>query len=208
MILGVPETYESQNPPSLWPGQYNVKMTVGQNVSLRFTYRFGSHYTALSHDFPPGVLVEFWSNCMGDMQKVSKRTSTDITILFWFPGYKVQWHICGHVSHFSCKDHTGAVSIVIDTVIDGSVDLLMPRPIITWKRSFKIELSGHKHYLRVDLDTTGLCSCDQYINPLGKVCREDKKVMYLSESEQHLKISRIIWLSTRVLQPQIAVTVS
>ena len=124
VILGVPETYESQNPPSLWPGQYSVKMTVGQNVSLRFTYRFGSHYTALSHDFPPGVLVEFWSNCMGDMQKVSKRTSTDITILFWFPGYKVQWHICGHVSHFSCKNHTGTVSIVIDTVIDGSVDLL------------------------------------------------------------------------------------
>ena len=84
----------------------------------------------------------------------------------------------------------------------------MPRPIITWKRSFKIELSGHKHYLRVDLDTTGLCSCDQYINPLGKVCREDEKVMHLSEFEQHLKISRIIWLSTRVLQPQIAVTAS
>ena len=84
----------------------------------------------------------------------------------------------------------------------------MATPVITWKRSFKIELSGHKHYLRVDLDTTGLCSCDQYINPLGKVCREDKKVMYLSESEQHLKISRIIWLSTCVLQPQIAVTVS
>ena len=70
VILGVPETYESQNPPSLWPGQYNVKLAVGQNVSLKFTYRFGSHYTALSHDFPPGVLVEFWSNCMGDMQKV------------------------------------------------------------------------------------------------------------------------------------------
>ena len=84
----------------------------------------------------------------------------------------------------------------------------MSRPVITWKRSFKIELSGHKHYLRVDLDTTGLCSCDQYINPLGKVCREDEKVMHLSEFEQHLKISRIIWLSTRVLQPQIAVTVS
>ena len=89
VILGVPETYESQNPPSLWPGQYSVKMTVGQNVSLRFTYRFGSHYTALSHDFPPGVLVEFWSNCMGDMQKVSNRTSTDITILLSFSGHKV-----------------------------------------------------------------------------------------------------------------------
>ena len=89
VILEVPETYESQNPPSLWPGQYNVKLAVGQNVSLRFTYRFGSHYTALSHDFPPGVLVEFWSNCMGDMQKVSNRTSTDITILLWFSGYKV-----------------------------------------------------------------------------------------------------------------------
>ena len=34
VILGVPETYESQNPPSLWPGQYNVKLAVGQNVSL------------------------------------------------------------------------------------------------------------------------------------------------------------------------------
>ena len=61
---------------------------------------------------------------------------------------------------------------------------------------------------RLGMDTTSLCSCDQYINPLGKVCREDEKVMYLSESEQDLKISRIIWLSTRVLQPQIAVTVS
>ena len=130
---------------------------------------------------------------MGDMQKVSNRTSTIITILFWFPGYKVQWHICGHISHFSCKDHTGAVSSVIDTVIDGSVDLLiMSRPVITWKRSFKIELSGHKHYLRVDFDTTGLCSCDQYINPLGKVCREDKKVMYLSESEQHMSHSQML----------------
>ena len=89
VILGVPETYESQNPPSLWPGQYNVKLAVGQNVSLRFTYRFGSHYTALSHDFPPGVLVEFWSNCMGDTQKVSKRTSTDITFLLSFSGHKV-----------------------------------------------------------------------------------------------------------------------
>ena len=61
---------------------------------------------------------------MGDMQKVSNRTSTDITFLLRFSGYKVQWHICGHISHFSCKDHTGTVSIVIDTVIDGSVDLL------------------------------------------------------------------------------------
>ena len=38
VILEVPETFESQNPPSLWPGQYNVKLAVGQNVSLRLTY--------------------------------------------------------------------------------------------------------------------------------------------------------------------------
>ena len=51
------------------------------------------------------------------------------------------------------------------------------RPTITWKRSFKIQLKGHRHYLRVDLDPTGLCSCDQYLNPLGAVCREDKQVI-------------------------------
>ena len=103
VILGVPETYESQNPPSLWPGQYNVKMAVGQNVSLRFTYRFGSHYTALSHDFPPGVLVEFWSNCMGDMQKVSKRTSTHITIFYGFQVTKCSGIYAGTLVTFHAK---------------------------------------------------------------------------------------------------------
>ena len=44
VILEVPETYESQNPPSLWPGQYNIKLAVGQNVSLRFTYTLYTDY--------------------------------------------------------------------------------------------------------------------------------------------------------------------
>ena len=83
VILEVPETYESQNPPSLWPGQYNVKLAVGQNVSLRFTYTFAAHYTKLSHDFPLGVNVEFWSDCMTgrDMEKVStSHCSTNIEV--------------------------------------------------------------------------------------------------------------------------------
>ena len=44
VILEVPETYESQNPPSLWPGQYNIKLAVGQNASLRFTYTLYTDY--------------------------------------------------------------------------------------------------------------------------------------------------------------------
>ena len=56
---------------------------------------------------------------------------------------------------------------------------LTSRPTITWKRSFKIHLSGHRHYLRVDLDPTGLCSCDQYLNPTRAVCRADRKVTFI-----------------------------
>ena len=44
VVLEVPETFESQNPPSLWPGQYNIKLAVGQNVSLRFTYTLYTDY--------------------------------------------------------------------------------------------------------------------------------------------------------------------
>ena len=82
VILEVPETFESQNRPSLWPGQYNVKLAVGQNVSLRFTYTFAAHYTALSHDFPPGVNVEFWSDCMtgSEMETVSSYCSKNIWV--------------------------------------------------------------------------------------------------------------------------------
>ena len=82
VILEVSETYESQNPPSLWPGQYKVKLPVGQNVSLRFTYTFAAHHTALSHDFPPGVNVEFWSDCMtgSDMEKVSRHALKNIWV--------------------------------------------------------------------------------------------------------------------------------
>ena len=49
----------------LHPGRYRVRLSPGQSVTLTFTYLFSSHYTRLSHDFPPGVQVQFWSDCGG-----------------------------------------------------------------------------------------------------------------------------------------------